>query len=449
MSSLICLGQRTVTGLIGASGRQFHDWSADYRLFSREGRFDPKEMFSVIQRGVLRELDEKEPLVAAIDDSHLPKTGKKTFGVGWRRDPHKPPFMTGFTRAQRILQISAAMPDANGAAGARMIPIDFRHAPTAVRPRKGAPPEMWKSYEEQVRQANISRIGAGRLKALRAALDAEGQDKRSLIVTADGRFTNGTVLKALPARTTLIGRIRKDTRFHFLPQAGESQNRGRKPSYGEIAPTPEEFRQDKSVPWEKISVWAAGRVHECRVKTLSPLRWRAAGARDLRLVIISPLAYRPRQGAKLLYRDPAYLICNDPNLRLRDIAQSYVWRWEIEVNFRDEKHLLGVGEAQVRNEISVERIPQLIVAAYAMLLLAAHRTFGPYGIPDLLPLPKWRQKSSPRRASTQSLINHLRAELWGQALGIENFSGFTSSRLKYTKPEKSPPHLSSAVLYAA
>ena len=101
-----------------------------------------------------------------------------------------------------------------------------------------------------------------------------------------------------------------------------------------------------------------------------------------------------------------------------ELLQAYVWRWDIEVNFRDEKHLLGVGQAQVRNEASVEKVPQLIVAAYALMLCAAAKTFGSAGVPDTLPPPKWRRDQKPKRASTQSLISHLRAELWGKALGL-------------------------------
>jgi len=451
LSSLVCLGRRTLTGLIGVSGLQFSDWSADYRLFSREGRFDPDMLFGVVRKGLVSELDEKEPLVVAIDDSCLPKTGKKTSGVGWRRDAHTPPFMTNFIRAQRILQISAAIPSESGPTGARMIPIDFVHAPTALKPRKGSAPEAFEAYEKERKAANISRVGAERLWHLREALDGEEKEKRRrLVVVADGRFTNGTVIKALPERTTLIGRVRKDTHLYFKPEESKMCGPGRRRVYGDIAPTPEELRLDESVPWERIKVWAAGSVHECRVKTLSPLRWRAAGAEhDLRLVVIAPIAYRPRKGSPLLYRNPAYLISTDPDLSVSDIVQSYVWRWDIEVNFRDEKQLLGVGQAQVRIAPSVERVPQLIVAAYAMLLLAAKRAFGAYGIPDLLPPPKWRRGTVPQRASTKSLIDHLRAELWGQALGADNFSGFISSTTKHKNPEKLLPQLSSAVLYAA
>jgi len=39
------------------------------------------------------------------------------------------------------------------------------------------------------------------------------------------------------------------------------------------------------------------------------------------------------------------LICTDPDLALEDLLQQYIWRWDIEVNHRDEKTILGVGQA--------------------------------------------------------------------------------------------------------
>jgi hypothetical protein len=50
LSSLLCLGRHTVTGLLTTCGREFQDWSAEYRLFSRQ-RFPTTEVFAVIRRG--------------------------------------------------------------------------------------------------------------------------------------------------------------------------------------------------------------------------------------------------------------------------------------------------------------------------------------------------------------------------------------------------------------
>jgi hypothetical protein len=167
------------------------------------------------------------------------------------------------------------------------------------------------------------------------------------------------------------------------------------------------------------------------------------------LIVIAPLAYRLRRGSRLLYRKPAYLVSTDPDLDVAKAIQYYVWRWDLEVNFREEKQLLGMGEAQVRNPSSVETAPAFAVASYALLLLAAHRAFGSEKIPGAIPPPKWRASASKPRSSTADLVQQLRYELWGRSLGNTNFSGFVNGRLGVTKPEKCDPDLASAVLYAA
>ena len=186
-----------------------------------------------------------------------------------------------------------------------------------------------------------------------------------------------------------------------------------------------------------------------KVKICRPLLWRSAGLQHtLPLVVIAPLGYRLRKGSKLLYRKPAFLICTDPQTDIVTLLQGYVRRWDIEVNFREEKTLLGVGQAQVRHADSVEAVPALQVASYAMLLLATLRSFRGPTKPDLLPAPKWAAQTAPRRFSTQRAVNQLRAEVWGRALGLRNFSGFATLSTPTAKPEKFAPDLRSAVLYA-
>ena len=141
-----------------------------------------------------------------------------------------------------------------------------------------------------------------------------------------------------------------------------------------LAPTPDGLRQDDNVPWQEVTAFAAGKVHTFRVKTIAAVLWKKTGAQcPLRLLVIAPVGYRLRKGSKVLYRQPAFLICTDPDLPLDQLLQDYVWRWEIEVHHRDEKQLVGVGEAQVRSPQSVDRQPAFAVAGYALLLPAAAR----------------------------------------------------------------------------
>ena len=449
LSNLVCLGRHTITGLLCTSGRQFHDWTADYRIYAKP-RVDLATIFSNVRAGILDFLEPAKPLIVAMDDSILRKSGKKTPGVAYRRDPLGPPFSVNFVRAQRILQLSAALPSGPMPAAARMIPVDFVHAPTPPKPRKQASPEAWQQYHRLRQSLNINLQGAKRLHLLRTQLDLnEHQSDRPLWVSVDGRFTNSTTLKNLPDRTMLIGRIRGDAKLYFLPSRDAGTSVGRKRSYGKRAPTPHQLQVDQNVPWKYIPAFACGKIHHFKIKTLAPLRWRPAGAEhNLRLIVVAPLGYRIRKDSKLLYRKPAYLIGTDPDCPLEKVLQAFIWRWDIEVNLRDEKQLVGVGEAQVRNQRSVETAPALAVAAYAILLLAAARAFGPSDIPNLLPLPKWRRSQSRQRASTGDLISHLRAELMAEAIHAGHFSGFSVSKLADVKPEKYPIHFPSAMVYA-
>ena len=106
------------------------------------------------------------------------------------------------------------------------------------------------------------------------------------------------------------------------------------------------------------------------------------------------------------------------------MLQAFLWRWDIEVNFRDEKTLLGVGQAQVRSESSNQNAPALAVAAYAMLLLASVNTYGAQGRPDTFQSPLWYRRKPGQRATTNELINQLRYELWAHSLKT-NFTGFS------------------------
>lgn len=446
ISALVCLGRHTLTGLITTAGRQFVDWTADYRLFAKN-RIEVARLFAVPRQAVIETLKADDPLVVFMDDTILRKRGRKVAGASWRRDPLGPHFRPNFVWAQRFLQISAALPEGEGLSRARAIPIDFHHCPTPRKPKKTASPEAQQEYRALQNVLKISQQGGERLQRLRQALDEEpGGESRRLIVAVDGGYTNRTTLKNLPARTTLIGRIRKDAQLYALPLDFSAS--GRKPSYGQRLPTPEILRQDDSIPWRKVFAFAAGEIREFQIKTIAPVRWRAAGGnRNLRLLIIRPLAYRPTQRSRLLYRDPAYLICTDPELPLDQLLQDYVWRNEIEGNFRDEKTLLGAEQPQVHTPESVESVPAFIAASYSLLLVALHRSTESKDRLRSLD-PKWRNRKRSARISTSQAISLLREQLWGLAVNEMNFSGFADSPPHSTKPEKLENSLHSAIFYA-
>ena len=134
------------------------------------------------------------------------------------------------------------------------------------------------------------------------------------------------------------------------------------------------------------------------------------------------------------------------------MLQNYVWRWEIEVNIRDEKTLIGCGQAQVRNEYSAADVPAFVSAMYAFLLLASIKAYKKNGDSKnrsvLLPRPKWYPAKKEQRFTSGDLVNNLRTELWAKALGCGSFSGFVSNQ-HHTKSQKNSANpLTSALLYS-
>ena len=442
MSSLVGLGRRTVSGMLCTSAQQFTDWSSAYRLFERE-RFDREALFAPVRREVIERLGKEEPLVIMMDDTLIRKRGRKVHGTGWKRDPLGPSFCTNFVWGQRFLQVSAALPDPAMIGRARGIPIDLTHAPSPVKPGKRASDVAWKEYRLQQQAMKVSSIGAARITEIRKQLDQDDADRR-LIVSIDGGFTNRAVFRNIPQNTVAIGRIRKDAKLFLAPEKTITPRRGRRRWYGVPLPTPEQIRQDKSITWETVEAFAAGKTHSFEVKTLAAVRWLGSGDSDSRLVVIRPLAYRPKKGSRLLYRNPVYLLCTDPELPLAKLLQSYLWRWEVELNFRDEKTVMGVGEAQVRTKAAVEAVPAFVVAAYAFLLLA-----GTEGNKEgqALPQPKWRVAETTARQTTAKMIGMFRSQLWGTAMGM-NLKDFIERKAPDTKPVLFEMSLPSAVCYA-
>jgi len=384
------LGRRTVTGLLVAIGQLFVDWTAAFRLFQRE-RFDAEALFAPGRRAVCAQLGPPDhaPFVALLDDTHFRKTGKKVHGTQWRRDPLGPKFQTNLVWSQRFLQISAAWPDAPGPpGGARAVPIDVRHCPSPPKPRKGADEEEWARYRKTKDESKITRRAAERLHALRQSLDQDGQADRILVLSHDGGYTNAAVLRQRPERTVLIGRLRKDAKLYAPPPPPAPNARGRKPLDGPERPTPDQMRKDDTLPWQTVRAFAAGKLHDFQVNVVRPVRGRGAGADDLAILIVKPLAYRLSKQSALLYREPAYIVCTDPDLAPADILQYFLWRLGIEGNFRDEKTLVGAGQAHVRRPASVRLV----------LRLPPHRR--PPGPPDLPRLgPASVAKAQTRSAS--------------------------------------------------
>jgi len=411
LGSLVCLGRRCLTRIIWTNGGQNSSWCAEYFLHSR-CHWEPQQLFRPILKSALAYCPQRLVGVA-IDDTKLRKTGRSIPQAFYQRDPLSPPFHVNLVLGLRFLQASLLVPlHRNAPVGTRALPIRFQEVSRVKRPGKKAGEADKEQYKEAVKQKNLSRSFVEMGQQLRRELDVAGGDKKILVLTGDGSFCNRTCFGEIPERSVLLVRARKDAKLCFRAEAGTRR------FYGTGKFTPEQIRQDDSRDWKTTKIFYGGKRRVIRYKEVADVHWqRGAGQRPLRLIVIAPTPYRKNQSKKLYYRDPAYLLTSDRHSSVKQLLQIYFDRWQIEVNHREEKDTLGVGQAQLWNPTSVPKQPVLAVAAYSALLLASIRAFGAERGKAYAELPKWRRTA--RRPSCLDLVTLLRKEMTEQPQLLE------------------------------
>jgi hypothetical protein len=402
LGSLLCLGRSTLSRIIWITGREQKSWSGEYFLHSR-APWDPQALFAPVVREALRYC--RGSLVGvAVDDTRLKKTGRAILQAQYHRDPLSPPFHVNLIWSLRFLQASLLLPlHRSGPWSARGIPIRFEEVSAVKKPRRRDGEEAWQVYKREVKQRNLSRRFVGAVTEIRQAFDRAGGEEKILVIAGDGSFCNRTVFATIPDRVVLIARTRKDARLCFPAPAGERR------IYSRDKFTPDGVRHDESIPWQTTRIFYGGKRRKVQYKEVIGVLWQGgARQRPLRLFVLAPTPYRKRKSGKLLYHHPAYLLTTMLEGSSKQLLQIYFDRWQIEVNHRDEKDTLGVGQAQMWNPVSVPKQPVLVVASYSALLLAALKAFGPGRGNAYAKLPRWRRNA--RRPSCLDLITLLRKE---------------------------------------
>ena len=412
---LLCgVGRRTVTRAISFHGNEQKDWSADYKLFSRSP-WEPRNLFNaILQKSIVQE--NLERIVVAADDTRIWRTGLHVPQCQWHRDPMGPAFQTNLKWGHRFLQFSLVLPlYRDGQSSPRSLPIRWEMAPAVKKPGKRATASELQTYKKQKKEKNLSRQFVDSVLELRRHLNQSGSAARKLITVGDGSFCNRTVLAQdwEAQNTTLVLRCRKD--IVLCKRARQSGCR----FYGKTKFTPQNVRQwDRMAPWKTASIFHGGRIRGVRFKELTHVYWQTGAKKTpLRLIVLASTGYRKSKNGKRQYHKPAYLLTTDLHTPAAILIQDYFDRWGIEVNHRDEKEVLGVGEAQVWNPESVCKVPALMVAMYSWLILSSLECYGANRTEVYLPLPKWRTPQ--KRPSCQDLVALLRKQLTQKAASFE------------------------------
>ena len=404
LGALLALGRRTLSRSLWALGRQHQDWSADYKLHSR-AKWKTQDLFHPILQQAARFCDDSL-LVVAMDDTRIRKTGRKILTAFYQRDPLSPKFRFNLMWGLRFLHFSLLVPvyRSHAEVPPRSLPVRFLEVPALKKPGKKASAEEIQAHQQAVKQHNLSRSSVALLQDLRASADAAGLRSRTILAVGDAGFCNRTLFRQPLDRIQILARTRRDCRLCHAAAPGGLR------FYSAELFTPDQIRQREAVPWQHTRIFHGGQWRDVRYKEISSIYWRSGGAkRPLRLLVVAPVPYPSGKGKRKYYRDPAFLLTTDLHRSAAVLLQAYFDRWQIEVNHREIKDTLGIGQAQLRNSRSVPRQPALLVAAYSALLLAGLQVFGDRRPEAFSALPKWRRNA--RRPSCLDLVTLLRQEV--------------------------------------
>jgi hypothetical protein len=419
---LLCgTGRKTITCALGFWDREQQDWSAEYRFFS-QSPWQAVELFDpLLQSALERYGAPDQPIPVALDDTVLERTGRLVPNSSWQRDPQSPPFQVNLIWGQRFMQASLMLPlyRQEPSCSARGLPVRFVECPVVRKPGKQASQEEQAEYKKAQQAHNLSQCFVTTGQEARARLDAQGYRARWLLLTGDGSFCNRTVFRAQWERTHVLCRARKDLSLCF-----RHQGPGRR-FYGEEKFSPQEVYKNGHRPWREARIFYGGRRRVVRYKEVKRVLWQGgAKRRELRLLVVAPTPYRRTKHGYTNYRQKAFLLTDDLETNAQVLLQAYFDHFQIEFNHRDEKSILGVGQAQVWAKQSAPREPEFVVAAYSALLLASLQAYGPKRTAAYAPLPKWRRAPA-RRPSCQDLVNLLREQVEQAARAKSPNAGYT------------------------
>lgn len=394
---LLAFGRHTLSQIILSLGLVNEDWSAWYRLFN-QGRFQEERANEVLFKECLEHIPADGLLVLGGDATQTPRTSKKIEGVGWLRNFRTPPFKVGIHLAQRWFHGALLLPAEQGYS--RALPLRFLPAFTE---------KAHKSITAACKEWEAALLY---LHWVLALLAQWGRSEQSLLFLGDGSYENVAFWKALPQGVSALLRSAKNRALFHLPPSDKHGNR----KYGEQAPSPQAFWKMKA-GWKHATILIRGRQRQLRYRVEGPFLRKNAPDTPLMLLVIGGQTYQKH--GKKRHRDPVPYLVNAVQDEHGNwvlplpitILLFWAWqRWELEVSHRELKSNFGLGEKQAWSPSAALSSVQFSAWLYALLILAAYRTWGLCQAPSI-PSPWWRGS---QRWSFNTLWRSYRAALWGE-----------------------------------
>ena len=321
-------GQRCMTRLMQLASYR-RSLSAYYRFLS-EGKWRLDVLFRGLFLLIVKTFSLQHELCIAVDDTLVPKWGRRIFGTAYYYDHVKRP-QAGVIWGHNWIVLAVVVPF--GSKGQIALPF-------------------WLSLHRTEKVCGRREYRTRCERAKEAICAVQGWYSGRIVIVGDGSYTTREVVSSLGRENVhLVGRIKNNARLHGpTPPPRKPGQRGRPRKYGNRLPTPQKLAGTRSC-FQPLRVEIYGKEVDLLVREKRVYWW--ALKRVVKLVITRD-PKRPRLRA--------YLITTDLEMSARETIEAFSKRWPIEQLFSILKNQLGFDSAEIRTKHSVIRHAALTMA---------------------------------------------------------------------------------------
>jgi len=321
---LFAQGRRTVTTWLRAAG--VSDDYQDYYYFLAVLGGKSKSVATQLLALLLRVLPLADRLLAVIDDTPTKRYGPHVEGADIHRNPTPGPADQKYLYGHIWVTLSLAV--RHPRFGPLALPL---WAMLYVRRKTMAKIPKWRGWTFATKLVLAARL----VEWIAPIVKQAG---KTLWIVVDGGYVKAPFLKrALRARVTVVGRLRKDAALRDLPpklRRGQRRGRGRPRKYGKNRISLAK-RAAHRQGWQTAQCTVYGQTVTKLYKTFLAT-YRPVGGL-IRVVIVEE------------DHDWYPFFSTDPNATAVEIIEAFADRATIEQDFHDVKEVWGAGQQQVRN----------------------------------------------------------------------------------------------------
>jgi hypothetical protein len=392
LGAILCRGDRTVTGILRATGLSQNKGFSKYHRILNSLDWSPKRGSEILLKMLLKMIGKERPVIL-IDETLERRKGKKIRAKGYYRDAVRSSRSQVVNTTGLKWLIMALSFRFNFAKRAFALPFF-----TVLEPSEKSTKKQGKRHKTTL-DWSVQMV----MQLVRWAPTIP------FILVGDGGFACAKLAWiCFKNNIALVSRLKMNARIYALPEEAPAGKRGRKAKKGVRLISFKEMLTIEDLPWEEAEIAGYdGKKKKVKYLTNTSI-WGADGFRP---IAIRWVLVKDPTGEM----DPLPLMSTDANLTAVKIMELYVDRWGLEVTFQEAREHLGIETQKQWSDKAIARTTPVLMALYTIVCLIGHRLNEE--APLISEKTAWYDKG---RVTFSDLLKAVRIDLWKDNLFFRN-----------------------------